>query len=57
MTFDSTDYDFPFNHLDDKSFSAALLEMSYGRINFDHDRLESLVFNPSLVLFHESVFL
>ena len=46
MAFDSTIFDFPFNHLDNKSFNAALLEMSYGWINFDYDRSESLVFNP-----------
>lgn len=37
---------FPFNHLDDKSFSAALYEMSHGPIIFDFDRLDTLVFNP-----------
>ena len=37
---------FPFNHLDDVSFSAALYEMSHGPITFDFDRLDTLVFNP-----------
>ena len=37
---------FPFNHLDDISFSAALYEMSHGPIIFDFDRLDTLVFNP-----------
>ena len=37
---------FPYNHLDDLSFSAALYEMSHWPITFDFDRLDTLVFNP-----------
>ena len=37
---------FPFNHLDDTLFSAALHEMSHGALNYDYNRLETLVFNP-----------
>lgn len=36
----------PFNHLDDVSFNAVIYELSHGPLNFDLDRLESLVFNP-----------
>ncbi len=46
MAFDSTVIDLPFNDLDDRSFHAALYEMSCGSINFDFDHLETLVFNP-----------
>jgi hypothetical protein len=41
MAFDSTVIDLPFNHLDDRSFHAALYEMSCGSINFDFDHLET----------------
>ena len=37
---------FSFNHLDDSSFSLALYELSHGPLNFNSDRLESLLFNP-----------
>ena len=37
---------FPFNHLDDSLFSVALHEMSHGALNYDYNRLQTLVFNP-----------
>ena len=37
---------FPFNHLDDSSFNLALYEISHGPLNFNSDRLETLLFNP-----------
>ena len=37
---------FPFNHLDDSSFNLALYEISHGPLNFNTDRLETLLFNP-----------
>jgi hypothetical protein len=36
----------PFNHLDDTAFNAVLYEFEHGPLNFDLDRLESLIFNP-----------
>ena len=37
---------FPFNHLDDTLFSAALHKLSHSALNYDYNRLETLVFNP-----------
>ena len=37
---------FPFNHLDSNSFNIALYEMSHGTLNYNNDRLESLLYNP-----------
>ena len=37
---------FPFNHLDDSSFNLALYEISHGPLNFNSNRLETLLFNP-----------
>ena len=39
-------FSFPFNHLDDSSFNLALYELSHGHLNFNSDRLETLLFNP-----------
>ena len=36
----------PFNHLDDCSFNITLYEMAHGRLHFDADRLDTLLFNP-----------
>lgn len=36
----------PFNHLDNESFELAIYELQNGPVNFDHDRLASLNFNP-----------
>ena len=36
----------PFNHLDNSSFNLALYELSHGPLNFNGNRLESLLFNP-----------
>ena len=36
----------PFNHLDANSFNIALYEMSHGTLNYDSDRIESLLYNP-----------
>ena len=36
----------PFNHLDDISFYAVLYELSHGPLNYNIDRVETLVFNP-----------
>ena len=36
----------PFNHLDDTAFNAVLYEFEHGPLNFNLDRLESLIFNP-----------
>ena len=36
----------PFYHLDDCSFKIVLYEMSNGSVNFDIERLETLLFNP-----------
>lgn len=38
--------DLPFYHLDNASFNLVTYELSHGRINYDNDRLESLIFNP-----------
>ena len=35
-----------FNHLDDGSFNLAVYEFSHGPLNYDADRLETLLFNP-----------
>ena len=37
---------FPFNHLDNSSFNLALYELSNGPLNFNSNRLETLLFNP-----------
>ena len=37
---------FPFNHLDNSSFNLALYELSHGPLNFNSNRLETLLFNP-----------
>jgi hypothetical protein len=37
----------PFYHLDNASFNLMLYELSHGRINYDNDRLETLIFNPT----------
>ena len=37
---------FQFNHPDDVAFNAALLEISHGPLNYDIDRLKTLIFNP-----------
>ncbi|XP_031571341.1 uncharacterized protein LOC116305543 [Actinia tenebrosa] len=39
----------PFIHLDDESFRLALYELQQGPIRYQHDRLESLVFNPLML--------
>lgn len=36
----------PFNHLDQSSFNLVLYELANGPLNFDVNRLESLMFNP-----------
>ena len=36
----------PFNHLDENSFNIALYEMSHGTLNYNSDRIESLLYNP-----------
>ena len=36
----------PFNHLDDTFFNAAIYELAQGPLNFNTNRLESLLFNP-----------
>ena len=36
----------PFHHLDDTAFNAALYEYEHGRLSFDTNRLETLIFNP-----------
>ena len=36
----------PFYHLDDCTFKIVLYEMSNGSVNFDIERLETLLFNP-----------
>ena len=36
----------PFNHLEDISFNLAIYELSHGPINYDSDRLDTLLFNP-----------
>jgi hypothetical protein len=36
----------PFNQLDDTAFNIALYEMSHGPLNYDTDRLQSLLYNP-----------
>lgn len=36
----------PFNHLDANSFNIALYEMSHGTLNYNSDRIESLLYNP-----------
>ena len=36
----------PFNHLDTNSFNIALYEMSHGMLNYNSDRIGSLVYNP-----------
>ena len=36
----------PFNHLDDGSFNLAVYEFSHGPLNYDADRLETLLLNP-----------
>lgn len=38
----------PFVHLDEESFRLAPFELQQGPIRFDHNRLESLYFNPFL---------
>ena len=37
----------PFYHLDNASFNVMLYELSHGRINYDNDHLETLIFNPN----------
>ena len=37
---------FPFYHLDDSSFNLALYEISHRPLNFNSDRLETLLFHP-----------
>ena len=37
---------FPFNHLDNSSFNLALYELSHGPLNFNSNRLVTLLFNP-----------
>ena len=37
---------FPFNHLDNSSFNLALYELSHGPLNFNSNRLETLLFKP-----------
>ena len=37
---------FPCNHLDNSSFNLALYEVSHGPLNFNSNRLETLLFNP-----------
>ena len=37
---------FPFNHLDNSSFNLELYELSHGPLNFNSNRLETLLFNP-----------
>jgi len=36
----------PFNHLDANSFNIALYEMSRGTLNYNSDRIESLLLPP-----------
>ena len=36
----------PFNHLDHGSFNLADHEFSHGPLNYDANRLETLLFNP-----------
>ena len=36
----------PFNHLDTSSFNIALYEMSHGTLNYNSDRIGSLLYNP-----------
>ena len=40
------DTSLPFTHLDDTAFNIALYELSHGTLNFNSDRLESLLYNP-----------
>ena len=35
----------PFSHLDNTSFNTVLYELSHGSLNYDSDRLNSLLFN------------
>ena len=37
---------FPLNHLDNSSFNLALYVLSHGPLNFNSNRLETLLFNP-----------
>ena len=36
----------PFNHLDANSFNIALYEISHGTLNYNSDRIESVLYNP-----------
>ena len=36
----------PFNHLDDGSFNLADHKFSHGPLNYDANRLETILFNP-----------
>ena len=37
----------PSNHLDNASFNTVLYELSHGPLNYDTERLNSLLFNPT----------
>ena len=36
----------PFGQIDDNAFNIVLYEMSHGDLNYDTDRLQSLLYNP-----------
>ena len=40
------EFRFPSNHLDNSSFNLALYGLSRGPLNFNSNRLETLLFNP-----------
>jgi hypothetical protein len=45
----------PFSHLDDDEFQLVLYELNNGPINFDIDRLNTMIFNPLLSGCHKSL--
>jgi len=51
----------PFNHLDANSFNIALYEMSRGTLNYNNDRIESLLYKlidqPGYYLIHSQIIL
>lgn len=46
--------DLPFCHLDDASFNLSNVRINVWSINYDNDRLDSLVFNPTIQLGYNS---
>jgi hypothetical protein len=42
----SLEHILPFVHLDDNSYDIAIYELAHGPVNYNTDRLETLLFNP-----------